>query len=69
LAEATFAESRAAGGPAARVRRITTAEYPTPAERPANSRLDVAKLARIYGIRLPPWRTSLSTCVRRLVAQ
>jgi dTDP-4-dehydrorhamnose reductase len=69
LAEATFAESRAAGGPAARVRHITTAEYPTPAERPANSRLDVAKLARIYGIRLPPWRTSLSTCVRRLVAQ
>ena len=41
------------GGPTARVQRITTAEYPTPARRPANSRLDCAKLARVHGVRLP----------------
>jgi dTDP-4-dehydrorhamnose reductase len=45
---------------------IPTADYPTPARRPANSRLDTGKLARIYQIRLPDWRVSLSTCLGRL---
>jgi dTDP-4-dehydrorhamnose reductase len=67
FAEAVFAASAAAGGPAARVRRIPTSEYPTPARRPANSRLDSSKLAQIHGIRLPDWRTSTQVVVRRLV--
>ncbi|WP_134497462.1 dTDP-4-dehydrorhamnose reductase [Microvirga pakistanensis] len=54
-------------GPSARVRPITTAEYPTPARRPANSRLDCTKLAATYGVTLPPWQRSLERCVRRLV--
>jgi dTDP-4-dehydrorhamnose reductase len=45
---------------------IPTVDYPTPARRPANSRLDTGKLARIYQIRLPDWRVSLSTCLGRL---
>jgi dTDP-4-dehydrorhamnose reductase len=69
FAERIFSSSAAAGGPSARVRPITTAEYPTPAARPANSRLDSSKLAHIHGPRLPDWRGSTDEVVRRLVAE
>ena len=46
---------------------ITSAEYPTPARRPANSRLNCAKLASMHGIELPHWQQSLTTCLKRLV--
>lgn len=69
FAEAIFAASVAAGGPGARVNRIGTADYPTPAKRPANSRLDCGKLASAHGIRLPGWRESTRTVVARLVAE
>lgn len=68
VAEAIFARAALRGGPSAAVDRITTAHYPTPARRPANSRLDGAKLAQAYGIVLPPWRVSLDACVDRLLA-
>lgn len=45
---------------------IPTAGYPTPARRPANSRLDTGKLARIYQIKLPDWPISLRTCLAYL---
>jgi dTDP-4-dehydrorhamnose reductase len=45
---------------------IASAEYPTPAHRPANSRLDCAKIARVHGVKLPPWRESLAACLERL---
>ncbi|HEY8381971.1 MAG TPA: dTDP-4-dehydrorhamnose reductase [Microvirga sp.] len=67
FATAIFAESAARGGPSARVRPIATAEYPTPARRPANSRLDCAKLAAVHGVTLPDWRLSTADCVRRLL--
>jgi dTDP-4-dehydrorhamnose reductase len=67
LADAVFAASAAAGGPTARVRRITSEDYPTPALRPANSRLDSNKLAQVHGVRLPDWRASLKGIVERLV--
>lgn len=57
------------GGPSARVRAIATADYPTPAKRPANSRLDCTKLANVHGVSLPPWRMSLELCVQRLVEE
>lgn len=41
------------------VRAITTAEYPTPARRPAYSVLDTSKLEQVFGLRLPDWRESL----------
>jgi dTDP-4-dehydrorhamnose reductase len=69
FAEEIFTASRAEGGPAARVRRITTAEYPTAARRPANSRLDCSKLEQVHGIRLPDWRTSLPSIVGRLLLE
>lgn len=61
-----FAEAILAGDPrrveqrAARVTPITTAEYPTPARRPANSVLDNARLAERFGLALPDWRTQLA---------
>jgi dTDP-4-dehydrorhamnose reductase len=39
---------------------ILTSEYPTPARRPLNSRLDCEKLYRAFGFRLPHWRDSLA---------
>lgn len=67
VAEAIFAEREALGGAPVRVRRIATTDYPTPARRPANSRLDSARLAEIHQVRLPQWQDALSTCVRRLL--
>jgi len=69
LAEAVFATSAAHGGPSARVKRIATTDYPTPAARPANSRLDCSALAAAYGVRLPDWRISVADTVARLVSE
>lgn len=43
---------------------ITTPEYPLPAQRPANSRLDTGKLAATFGIRPAHWRDMLLQCLR-----
>jgi dTDP-4-dehydrorhamnose reductase len=66
FAEAIFATSRTHGGPSAAVTRITTVDFPTPATRPSNSRLDCGKIARVHGIALPDWRAALDTVVARL---
>ncbi|MBJ3775288.1 dTDP-4-dehydrorhamnose reductase [Acuticoccus mangrovi] len=62
LAEAIFAGT--AAPPV--VEPIPTSAYPTPARRPANSRLDTTRLAERYGIVLPPWRESLAVTLDRL---
>lgn len=69
LASAIFAASAACGGPSARVVPIASAEYQTPAERPANSRLDCTKIARVHGVSLPSWQPSLTACIRRILEQ
>ncbi|WP_434403979.1 dTDP-4-dehydrorhamnose reductase [Sphingobium sp. DN12] len=66
FAQAIFAASAARGGPTAAVRPIGTADYPTPATRPANSRLDCGLIARTHGVTLPDWRTSLDDVMDRL---
>ena len=68
FAEAIFAASAARGGPSARVKRITTADYSTPAKRPANSRLDCSLIAKTHGVVLPEWRQSLESVMARLHA-
>ncbi|MDB5363591.1 MAG: dTDP-4-dehydrorhamnose reductase [Rhodospirillales bacterium] len=45
---------------------IGTADYPTPARRPANSELDCTKIERQFGIRQPDWRTTLDDIVETL---
>jgi dTDP-4-dehydrorhamnose reductase len=47
----------------ATVEPIPTSEYPTPARRPMNSRLDCGKLDRTFGWRMPEWSDSLATVV------
>ena len=67
FAEEIFAEATRHGRSPVAVRRISTVEYPTPAKRPANSRLALDKLARVYGVRPPDWRVSIRACVARLL--
>lgn len=67
LAREIFAQSALHGGPVAAVNAIGTADYPTPARRPANSRLDTSKLAAAFGVTLPPWQQGVAECVARLV--
>jgi len=67
FASEIFAVSARLGGPSARIRPLSTTDYPTPAKRPGNSRLDGTKLEAIHGIRLPSWRSSLELCVERLI--
>jgi dTDP-4-dehydrorhamnose reductase len=68
FAEAIFAEAVAAGklARAPKVEAITTAEYPTPAKRPAYSGLDVSKLEADFGIALPSWQDGLKRVVAEL---
>ena len=46
---------------------IRTVDYPTPARRPADSRLDSSAIIRTFGIALQPWRRSLSHTIDRLL--
>lgn len=45
--------------PPSHIEAITTQDYPTPAVRPMNSRLEIAKLARDFDVRLPDWNEAL----------
>ena len=47
---------------------ISTAEYPTPAKRPANSRLDCKKLMDRFDIALPAWQEGVDNVLARLRA-
>ena len=68
FAREIFARAEAHGRKAPRVEAITTADYPTPARRPANSRLDTARLARDFGVTPRPWRTAAAEVVDSLLA-
>ena len=49
------------------VRAIITSEYPTPAARPANSRLDDTRFSAEFGLRAEPWQDRTREVVRELV--
>jgi dTDP-4-dehydrorhamnose reductase len=69
FAEAIFEGAARRAGSAFRVPRvvpITTAEYPTPARRPANSALSNAKLERAFGVRPGSWREGLEEALSAL---
>lgn len=67
LAEAIMAASAGRGGPHAAVHPISSAEYPQRARRPANSRLDTAKIARDFGIAPRPWQEAMVEIVNELL--
>jgi dTDP-4-dehydrorhamnose reductase len=68
LASHIFARAATHGRPAPIVRALTTAEYPTKAVRPANSRLATAKLRRDFGIALRDWEAAVDEAVDAIIA-
>lgn len=69
LAMAVFREAARHGAKTpTSVEAITTAEYPTPARRPANSRLDCTRLATAFDFRFPDWHDSLVRTVNQIYA-
>lgn len=67
FARGIFSESARLGGPTATVADITSADYPTKAARPANSRLSTAKFQRVFNWSAPHWQLSLRDVVARLL--
>ena len=69
LAREVFALSAAASGPSATVEGIPSSDYPTPARRPANSRLATGKLTRDHGIVPRRWQEAVAEIVDELNAE
>ena len=69
LAREVFALSAAAGGPSATVEGIPSADYPTPARRPSNSRLSTGKLTHDYAIAPRPWQAAVAEIIAELNAE
>jgi dTDP-4-dehydrorhamnose reductase len=53
-------------GPAPRLVAIASRDYPTPAARPLNSRLDCSRIRRVFTVERPDWRISLSRVIAEL---
>jgi len=51
-----------------RVAPIRTSDYPTPAIRAADTRLDCTSLTRAFGIKPRPWRQALTETIDRLLS-
>ncbi len=66
FAEEIFRTAALFGHKVPRLEAITTADYPTPAPRPAYSVLDTGKIKSQFGIALPPWQQGVSACLKRL---
>jgi len=69
LAEAVFARAATHGRPAPSVEPIATSDYPTPAARPANSRLATAKIMRDFGISPRDWHEAIDEIVDTLLKE
>jgi dTDP-4-dehydrorhamnose reductase len=67
LAEAVFARAALRGGPSPSVVAIKTADYPTSARRPVNSRLATQRITQDYGIAPRPWREAIDEIVDTLM--
>ena len=68
LAVATFRQAARHGRTPPEVVAIRTEDWPTPARRPADTRLDGEKLAAVFGVTLPPWEASLARTVDAVLA-
>ncbi len=67
FASEIFAQSGARGGGVAAVKPIATADYPTPAKRPANSLLSHDAIRAAYGIEPRPWQAALGDILDELI--
>ncbi len=63
FAQAIATHLHAEGRLRATLSPIASHDYPTPANRPANSRLSCVRLERDWGVRLPNWEAGLSECL------
>jgi dTDP-4-dehydrorhamnose reductase len=68
LAHAIFERAATHGRARPVLEQATSAEFPVPARRPANSALNCARLARDWGIVSRPWRDALDATVDEIVA-
>lgn len=68
LAEAICAGAARRGRPRPMVEAIGTADYPTPARRPANSRLSCVKLGASYGLKMRPWQAGIGDILDELLS-
>lgn len=64
FAQAIGEQLKARGLPCAELLPIPTSDYPTPARRPANSRLDCSRLAREWQVVQPHWQQALIECLK-----
>ncbi|MDN3545602.1 dTDP-4-dehydrorhamnose reductase [Kinneretia asaccharophila] len=53
--------------PPEQVLAIPTTDYPTPAQRPLNSRLSTTKLQQAFGLRLPPWQQGVERMLNEIL--
>jgi dTDP-4-dehydrorhamnose reductase len=58
-----FARAILGDGPKPRIVPVTTADYPTPARRPAYGVLDTSRFESTFGFALPHWRAALAECL------
>ena len=63
FAQAIGEALREQGKPCAHLLPIPSSDYPTPAARPLNSRLDCSRLLREWGVSQPDWQTALRKCL------
>lgn len=63
FAQAIGEALREQGKPCAHLLPIPSSDYPTPAARPLNSRLDCSRLLREWGVSQPDWQTALRECL------
>lgn len=66
FAQAIFAAAAPHGGPSPVVHPIATADFPVKAARPADGRMEQAKLHATFGVALPPWQEGLARVIRAL---
>lgn len=69
IADGVMALSKEIGGPFATIEPIGTADYPTRALRPKNSRLDTSHIQTHYGIKPPSWQAAFEGIVRDSVKE
>ncbi|NNJ18062.1 dTDP-4-dehydrorhamnose reductase [Pseudomonas putida CSV86] len=64
FAQAIGEQLKAQGRPCANLVPIPSSEYPTPARRPLNSRLDCSRLQREWNVSQPDWHQALIDCLK-----
>ena len=64
FASAIAEQLRAAGQNAGQLLPIPSSDYPTPAQRPLNSRLDCSRLQHDWQVQLSDWHSALLECLR-----